>query len=209
MRSTNKQTSRYKKGGAIKHDRQDVLERGLWLICRKGYAAVGVDELCQETGMTKGAFYHAFTSKESFLVRALRAYGQWNVARIHQALAPQGNSALDRLKEFYRFMLAAQPGVSFMGCMVNNLMSELGGQNPLVSQVTSQEFEHFLGAIEPSVKLAQHEGDLDPAWYSGDLTELIHSTFYGTLTRTKGLTDPARGLETMELLWKTLKRRNA
>ena len=39
----------------------------MFLFAEKGYEAVGVNEICKETGMSKGAFYHAFETKDGFL----------------------------------------------------------------------------------------------------------------------------------------------
>ena len=50
----------------IKHDRNKVLQLGVKLFWCKGYHHLGVDEICKTTGMTKGAFYNAFKSKENF-----------------------------------------------------------------------------------------------------------------------------------------------
>ena len=64
----------------IKHDKENVLKTGLSLFCNKGYNSLGIDEICKVTGMTKGAFYNAFKSKEQFLIEdlvieSIRIYG--------------------------------------------------------------------------------------------------------------------------------------
>jgi len=55
----------------VKHDRNKVLQTATGLFCEKGYSALGVDEILKQTGMTKGAFYNAFRSKEAFLLETL------------------------------------------------------------------------------------------------------------------------------------------
>ena len=59
----------------IKHDKEQVLKTGVDLFWIKGYHSLGVDEICKLTGMTKGAFYNAFKSKENFLLKAIEVYG--------------------------------------------------------------------------------------------------------------------------------------
>ncbi|MBK8489716.1 MAG: TetR/AcrR family transcriptional regulator [Saprospirales bacterium] len=190
-----------------KHDREKVLRSGLHLFCSKGYNNLGVDEICKTTGMTKGAFYHAFEDKENFLLEAISTYGQNQVRYIHGKLDSTGEvKAIDRLKNFYLRMLEYQPEVNYMGCMINNMMSELGAINELVGKATSIEFARFVEAIEPTVKEAQQDGDLTPHISSEKMTELIHTTFYGTLTRAKSLSSAEKGIETMHLLFQTLSR---
>lgn len=45
--------------------RDRLLEAGVTLIRQQGFAATSVDQLCQAAGVTKGAFFHHFPSKEA------------------------------------------------------------------------------------------------------------------------------------------------
>jgi len=191
-----------------KHDHREVLQTGLRLICDKGYNSLGVDEICKTTGMTKGAFYHAFESKEAFLLKGLRVYGEANTERLTKQLATENGTpkAIDRIIDLYDFMFDAQPQNNFMGCMVNNIMSELGSANETVGKAASVEFDSFIEAIEPSVKAAQAEGDLSSAIDSKTLTELLHSTFYGLLTRAKSTQDHLEAKRIMHTLINTLRK---
>lgn len=187
-----------------KHDKEKVLKSGLKLFCSKGYGNLGMDEICKTTGMTKGAFYHAFKSKENFLLEAIAAYGKSTVVYLNFKLNEKNKKAIDRLQDFYDGMFIHQPKIKYMGCMINNMMSELGGVNRLVGEATSAEFAHFIETIEPCVTEAQKDGDLNPAIDPKSITELLHSTFYGALTRAKSLQDFTRGKATMRLLINSL-----
>ena len=190
----------------IKHDKEQVLKTGLGLICNKGFNSLGVDEICKVTGMTKGAFYNAFKSKENFLLEGLKVYGEMTVKRLTSQLSKESNKplAIDRLKDLYDSMFEAQPKNNFMGCMVNNIMSELGSYNHTVGSVAAIEFNSFVEAIEPCVKEAQGDGDLTLSIDSKTLTELLHSTFYGALTITKSMQDHIQGKRMMQTLLNTL-----
>src|SRR3546814_5742043 len=43
-------------------------------VRRKGYAATSVDEICVAAGVTKGAFFHHFVSKEALAVAAAEGW---------------------------------------------------------------------------------------------------------------------------------------
>ena len=188
-----------------KHDKEKVIQKGLQLFCLKGYNSLGIDEICKTTGMTKGAFYNAFKSKEQFLLATIMAYGEMTVAHLSIKLNHQEAKAIDRLIGMYENMFEAQPNINYSGCMINNIMSELGSANELVGEATAIEFENFLNVIEPIVKEAQDDGDLDAQADSKALTELLHSTFYGTLTRAKSTKEFNNGAATMTLLIQSLK----
>lgn len=191
-----------------KHDHTQVLKSGLKLICDKGYNSLGVDEICKSTGMTKGAFYNAFQSKENFLLKGMSIYGESTVARLQRQLSPEGGKpkAIERIIDLYDYMFDVQPQNNFMGCMVNNIMSELGTANETVAKAASLEFESFIEAIEPAVVLAQAEGDFTSTIHSKTITELLHSTFYGLLTRAKSLQDHQQGKQIMQTLIQTLRK---
>lgn len=190
----------------IKHNKEVVLNTGLSLFCNKNYNSLGVDEICKETGMTKGAFYNAYKSKEDFLIEAIFLYTKHNVKRILTQLNPNNKtSAFDRLLQFYTNMLSEQPKVNFMGCFINNIMSELGSVNEKVGLASTKAFDEFIDAIEPTVREAQKNKELNTSLNSRQITELLHSTLYGTLTRVKSSKNYEQGVNTMKLLFTNLK----
>ncbi len=190
----------------IKHDRDNVLKTGLGMFCNKGYNSLGIDEICKVTGMTKGAFYNAFKSKEQFLIEAILLYAKNNVTRIKTQLNTNiEQSAFERLLQFYITMLEVQPKVNFMGCFINNIMSELGAANEKVGLASTLAFDEFIDAIEPTVKEAQENNEMNAALNARQITELLHSTFYGSLTRAKSSKNYEQGINTIQLLFSNLK----
>ncbi|MCP9768981.1 TetR/AcrR family transcriptional regulator [Lacihabitans sp. LS3-19] len=190
----------------IKHDKVNVLKTGMALLCSKGYSNLGVDEICKVTGMTKGAFYNAFKSKEQFLIEAVLLYGENNVKRIKSELEPNGqNSAFERLQMFYHKMLKAQPRNNFTGCFINNIMSEMGFVSELVGIESSKEFVKFIDAIVPTVMEAQENGEMNRELDARQITELLHSTFYGVLTIAKSSQNIDQSILTINLLFNNLK----
>ncbi len=56
--------------------RERILASTTSLMQTHGYAATSVDMICQATGVTKGAFFHHFESKESVAVAALEVFAR-------------------------------------------------------------------------------------------------------------------------------------
>ena len=78
--------------------REKLLGVGTDLMRRSGYAATTVDEICTSAGVTKGAFFHHFPSKEALAAECLAAwpatFGQMQrTARSNASKIPQKKSS--------------------------------------------------------------------------------------------------------------------
>jgi AcrR family transcriptional regulator len=54
--------------------RSHILETAAQLFSKSGYDATGVAEICQAAGVSKGAFYHHFPSKQAVFMELLNSY---------------------------------------------------------------------------------------------------------------------------------------
>jgi TetR/AcrR family transcriptional repressor of nem operon len=186
-----------------KHNKEEVIKKGIELFWSKGYYNLGVDEICRTTGMTKGAFYNSFKSKEQFLLITIESYGNFIAEHLQSQLIDKQNP-FDRLLTLYKGMLEAQTENNHMGCFVNNTMSELGALNVSVASITSEQFDKFLNVIEPTVREAQLNQELIDSIDSKLLTQIIHTTFFGVLTTSKST--KTSGYSIMETFIHSLKK---
>jgi AcrR family transcriptional regulator len=53
---------------------EEIATAALRLFCKKGYHATSIDEIAEVAGVTKGAVYHHFDSKEDLLQTAMTAF---------------------------------------------------------------------------------------------------------------------------------------
>jgi len=54
--------------------RNHILEAATQLFSKTGYDATGVAEICQAAGVSKGAFYHHFPTKQAVFMALLNSY---------------------------------------------------------------------------------------------------------------------------------------
>src|SRR5512144_2211311 len=83
--------------------RARLLDAALHIIRSKGYSATTVDDICTAAGLSKGSFFHYFTSKEDLAVAAAEhfatmAAGLFASAPYHAAADP-----LERLLGYVEF----------------------------------------------------------------------------------------------------------
>jgi AcrR family transcriptional regulator len=87
----------------IKHPdirRAELLDRALALFVERGYDNVSLNDLIADAGVSKGAFYHWFPSKDALIAALADRSAREQLAALEGALAGSGGNALDRLNAF-------------------------------------------------------------------------------------------------------------
>ncbi|MBL0922874.1 MAG: TetR/AcrR family transcriptional regulator [Sphingomonadaceae bacterium] len=106
--------------------RSKLIEAAHATVRAKGYNATSVDELCAAAGVTKGAFFHYFPSKEALAVAAAGAWTDMAEQRIFTA--PDWvriADPLDRLLAHIDFRFAMLDGpVEDFTCFVGTMVQE-------------------------------------------------------------------------------------
>ena len=190
----------------IKHDKVKVIQSGIELFWKKGYNSVGINEICEVTGMTKGAFYNKFKGKEQFLNETILAYGKINSDQIKDFFKQNNKqSNYDKLLNFYSYLFLRQPEINFIGCFLNNIMLEVGIVNNSIGKVAAKVYENFIDDIEPIVKKAQENSEIISTISSRKITELLQSSFYGALTRAQSSKNNKQGISLIQILLKSLR----
>lgn len=72
-------------------NREHILETALRLFAERGYAAVGVQEIVREAGVTKPTLYHYFHSKRGLLASLLQRHCSELVGALDAALTSAGD----------------------------------------------------------------------------------------------------------------------
>ena len=105
--------------------RDKLLEAAVKLVRTSGFAATSVDQLCAEAGVTKGAFFHHFASKEALGVAAAAYWSE--VTGAFFAAAPYHDHAdpLDRVLGYIDFRLSLIGGpVESFSCVAGTMVQE-------------------------------------------------------------------------------------
>ena len=169
-----------------KHDINDVLREGSALIQRRGYHAVGVNDILRATGIPKGSFYNFFKSKEDFAAAILDAYGADYGKWVRELLAdgPDAPRAIERVGNFYRTLIDANEADAFSrGCLIAKLSNELARESDRLAEVCERNFQLLIGGLTEVLAKAQQEGDARADFTAAQLAEYCHAGFYGQYPR--------------------------
>ncbi|MGW3133292.1 TetR/AcrR family transcriptional regulator [Streptomyces sp. NPDC001123] len=80
--------------------RRIILDTAQRIMARKGFSAVGINEVLAEAGVPKGSFYHYFTSKDAFGEAILKSYFADYLTDMDGVLARSGQSAAELLMAY-------------------------------------------------------------------------------------------------------------
>lgn len=151
--------------------RQKLIEKAGALAKQEGFATTGVDGLMSTVGLTGGAFYSHFSSKNELLLEIIRQELQKSYDLLEK------NAATNSLEPFLNLYLS-QLHLNFpaLGCALPTLTTEVARADDEVKQA----FAHGLNQIH--TLLTQQLADPQFAW--------------ATLAMTVGAVSLARGLPT-------------
>ena len=139
--------------------RQRIIQAATQLFARKGFYGTSIAHLAQAIGLTKGALYHHFESKDAlFFAVVASVRDDWNREVARDVV--QGEDAITRLgillDEHTRLL-----NENDMLCLVlSRLMAEMEDANPEYAAVIHEMYEELIGFIEHIIQKGQTTGEL-------------------------------------------------
>lgn len=89
---------------------RELLEAALQVFARNGYRSTTLDEVAEAAGVTKGAIYHYFDTKEALLLGVIEHYQKLAFARAEQAIRDERLPASTRIRLLIRKMFSDTEG---------------------------------------------------------------------------------------------------
>lgn len=140
--------------------RNHLLSAAQRLFSQKGYDSASVADICAEAGVSKGAFYHHFDSKQALFMHLLEVWlGQMdqNFHSLRRA-APDVPSAMISMGRLAGGLMQAAD-------MRNSLFLEFWSQaqrDPLVWQAAIAPYQRYLAYFTELLQQGVAEGSLRP-----------------------------------------------
>jgi TetR/AcrR family transcriptional regulator, transcriptional repressor for nem operon len=105
--------------------REKLLEAGVKLVRERGFSATSVDDLCRAAGVTKGAFFHHFASKEALGVALADYWSSSTGAFFDGAPYHQHEDPLERVLGYLDFRLMLIDGApQEFSCVAGTMVQE-------------------------------------------------------------------------------------
>lgn len=123
------------------------------LMIEKGYPATSIDEICTAAGVTKGSFFHYFTSKDHLGRELLQRSLDDRVAE-HERLAVEPDP-LQRLYRLIDQMIRRVDEREVEGCLLGVFAQELSRTHPEIGRLCAGAFNTWIDGLTRDLEEAK------------------------------------------------------
>jgi TetR/AcrR family transcriptional repressor of nem operon len=182
--------ARSTKAAAAQASGRKLLDAAVHVIRSKGYSAARVEDICAEAGLTKGAFFHHFPSKEACAIAAAAHFAA-NADAIFDA-APYSHlpDARARVLGYIDFRKAILQGeLPQFTCLLGTMVQEAYDSHPAIraacDRYISEHAERLKGDIAAKARHAP-----DAAWTPGSAALYSQAVLQGAFILAKAKHGP-------------------
>lgn len=170
--------------------RTKLLDAALSIVRRKGFAATSVDELCKEAGVTKGAFFHHFDSKEALGVAAADHWSETTGAMFAAAPYHQIADPVERVLGYIQLRRDLLDGEEAeYTCLVGTMVQEAYTSNPAIRDACKTSIFGHAETLEDDIQAAIVARGLTPDWTARSLALHTQAVLQGAFILAKASGD--------------------
>lgn len=189
------QAAKPPRGGA----RDALIEAAHLLVRRQGWAATSVDDLCRQAGVTKGAFFHHFASKDALGVASAE---RWTDRARHfifgqPALTGIGDP-LERVLAHIDMRRAMIEGpVEGFTCYVGTIAQEVHATNEPLRAAANASLSAYAERLAEDIQQAIDQHGIAPGVTALGLAYHVQATLQGAFVLAKAKNDPSIASDTI------------
>ncbi len=175
--------------------RPALLDAALAVVRAQGYAGTSVDDLCRAAGVTKGAFFHHFPSKEALAIAAADHFGRRADGLFADAPFRAHPRAADRVLGYVALRCALMQGpIETWSCYAGTLAQEVWASHPAIREAAAAEILGHAARLEPDFADALADAGHDPA-EAASLSRHVQAVLQGAFVLAKAAGDAAPARE--------------
>jgi AcrR family transcriptional regulator len=155
-----------------------LLDAAFELFAEQGYGATSIADIAARAGLTKGAFYSNFDSKDALFLALFDQQWHERATRLRQTL-PTG-AALLRALEDGTFLRSADPEADRRWLLISTEFSLHAIRNPEVARMLVEHEKRGRAALAELIEQALRSIDREPAISLAELTRMVVAVAEGT-----------------------------
>jgi TetR/AcrR family transcriptional repressor of nem operon len=184
--------------------RDALLDAAVAVVRTQGLHATTVDDLCAAAGVSKGAFFHHFASKEDL---AIAAADHWSVTTgglFADAPYHEADDAADRVLGYIDFRASLiGDAIERYTCLVGTMVQEAYATNPAIRDACGASILGHAATLEADIAEALMDAGADVPDVATEAARLARHTqvvLQGAFVVSKAANDPAVALDSVQHL---------
>lgn len=171
--------------------RTRILDAALDAFREQGYTATTVDDLCRAAGVTKGAFFHHFESKEAAALAAIAHWNESTGALFAGAPYWKIEDPRERLLAYLEFRAALVRGeLPEFTCLLGTLVQETFASHPALRRACGAGIEAHARTLVPTIEEARRQYAPDADWSAESLALHVQVVLQGAFVLAKAMNEP-------------------
>jgi TetR/AcrR family transcriptional repressor of nem operon len=169
-----------------------LLNAALRTIRTKGYGASTVDDICDAAGVSKGSFFHHFTSKEELALAAAAHFSAGADALFAGASYRDADDPRERVLRYVDLRSTMLRGeLPDFTCLLGTMVQETYTTHPAIRQACDEHIRHHASDVARDIADAKAAYAPQAPWSAESLGLFTQAVIQGAFILAKAHEDPA------------------
>jgi TetR/AcrR family transcriptional repressor of nem operon len=168
-----------------------LLDAAVAVIRTKGLSATSVDDLCAAAGVSKGAFFHHFESKEALAVAAADHWSRTTGALFAGAAYHDPDDPAARVLAYldFRASLIGDAPEAY-SCLAGTMVQEAFASNPAIRDACGESILGHASTLEADIAAALERARPGSGAQAAELARYTQTVLQGAFVVSKAADDP-------------------
>ncbi len=169
-----------------------LLDNARRIMSRRGFSAVGLNEVLSQAGVPKGSFYHYFSSKDAFGAAMVQDYLTEYLADMDRILSDPGLTAAGRIMRYFDGWHQKQSADDFQsGCLVVKLSAEVADFSEAMRRELVKGVTSIVDRLERTIRDGADDGSIHAEADPRADAEILYDLWLGASLMAKISRSPA------------------
>jgi TetR/AcrR family transcriptional repressor of nem operon len=163
-----------------------LLQAAMNVIRAKGYTATRIEDICEAAGVTKGSFFHHFSTKEELAVAAADYWSEITSALFAESAYHNATDPLERLLAYIDLRKAMLRGeLAEFTCLAGTMTQEVYATHPIIREACNQSISNHAATLIPDIQAAIERYGIQGDWSAESLALMTQVAIQGAFILAK------------------------